>query len=201
MSKALTVVIGIVVLLVGIGVWVFFFVTGIYNDLVVKDESVNTAWSQVENQYQRRSDLIPNLVSTVKGYSIHEAETLEAVIQARANATKTEVNLDDANSFQQFQVSQDSLSSALSRLMVVVEQYPELKADQSFLELQAQLEGTENRIAVERMNYNETVKDYNISVRQFPRNMIAGMFGFDKANLFETSEGADAVPVVEFDIN
>jgi len=199
MSKALKIGIGIIAILAALALWIFFFITGTYNDLVSKDEGVKTAWSQVENQYQRRSDLIPNLVNTVKGYSIHEAETLEAVVEARAKATQTQVNLSDPNSFAQFQVSQDSLSSALSRLMVVVEQYPELKANQNFLELQAQLEGTENRISVARKNYNEVVKDYNIATRQFPKNIVAGMFGFDKAMLFETTEGAEEVPVVDFE--
>lgn len=195
MTKSSKVTLGIIILLI---VWVGFYVMGVYNTLVTKDEGVQTAWSQVENQYQRRTDLIPNLVSTVKGYSIHEAETLEAVVEARAKATQTQVNVDDAASFSKFQASQDSLSSALSRLMVVVESYPDLKADQSFLELQAQLEGTENRISVERRNYNEIVKDYNIMTRQFPKNSIANMFGFEKANLFESTEGADVAPVVDF---
>lgn len=199
MSTTMKTLGAILALLVILAVGVFFYITGVYNNLVIKDEGVKTAWSQVENQYQRRTDLIPNLVSTVKGYSIHEAETLEAVVEARAKATQTQVNVNDANSFSQFQVSQDSLSSALSRLMVVVEQYPDLKADQSFLELQAQLEGTENRISVERKNYNETVMEYNIAIRQFPKNMIAGMFGFEKANLFETQEGSDEVPIVDFE--
>jgi len=194
MSKLLKSVLGILVVL---GLFVFWGV-GVYNTLVTKDEGVKTAWSQVENQYQRRADLIPNLVNTVKGYSIHEAETLEAVVEARAKATQTQVNLNDANSFAKFQASQDSLSSALSRLMVVVEQYPDLKADQSFLELQAQLEGTENRIAVERKNYNDTAKDYNITTRKVPKNLIANLFGFDQATLFEASEGAEQAPVVDF---
>ena len=188
---------GLGILLV-LGLFVFWGV-GVYNTLVTKDEGVKTAWSQVENQYQRRSDLIPNLVNTVKGYSIHEAETLEAVIEARAKATQTQVNVDDADSFAKFQESQDSLSSALSRLMVVVEQYPDLKADQSFLELQAQLEGTENRITVERKTYNETAKDYNITVRKVPKNFVAMLFGFDQAALFEASEGAETAPVVDFE--
>jgi LemA protein len=170
----------------------------IYNGMVKKDVAVEAAWSQVENQYQRRADLIDNLVKTVKGYSIHEAETLQAVTEARAKASQTQVNLDDSSPFTQFQASQDSLSSALSRLMVVVEQYPNLKADQSFLELQSQLEGTENRIAFERKNYNETVMEYNIMIRQFPKNIIAEMFEFEKAELFESESGAEVVPEVNF---
>lgn len=184
-------------ILIALGLIVFWGV-GVYNTLVTKDEGVKTAWSQVENQYQRRADLIPNLVNTVKGYSEHEAETLEAVINARAKATQTQVNVNDAASFSQFQASQDSLSSALSKLMVVVEQYPDLKADQSFLELQAQLEGTENRISVERKTYNETAKDYNIATRKVPKNLIANLFGFDHASLFESTEGSDVAPVVDF---
>lgn len=187
---------GLIILLI---VWVGFYFMGAYNTMVEKDETVQTAWSQVENQYQRRTDLIPNLVNTVKGYSEHEAETLEAVVQARANATKTNVNINDEASFKQFQASQDALSSALSRLMVVVESYPDLKADQNFLELQAQLEGTENRISVERKSYNEDVKDYNVYIRKFPKNFIANMFGFEKATLFEAAEGAETVPVVNFE--
>ncbi len=196
MSNTSKITLGVLAVLI---VWSAYFTSTTYNGLVVKDEAVKTSWSQVENQYQRRSDLIPNLVNTVRGYSIHEAETLEAVIEARAKATQTQVNVQDAGSFSQFQVSQDSLSSALSRLMVVVEQYPELKADKNFLELQAQLEGTENRISVERKSYNETSKDYNIATRQFPKNLVAGLFGFERANLFETASGADTVPVVDFE--
>lgn len=176
----------------------YFYVSQTYNDFVTKDEGVRTAWSQVENQYQRRSDMIPNLVSTVKGYSVHEADTLTAVVEARAKASQTQINLQDSQSFAKFQESQVSLSSALSRLMVVVEQYPELKADKNFLELQAQLEGTENRISVERKNYNEVVQGYNIAVRTFPKNLIARIFSFEKANLFAATEGADKPPVVDF---
>jgi LemA protein len=185
-------------ILVVLGLLVFWAV-GIYNTLVTKDEGVKTAWSQVENQYQRRADLIPNLVNTVRGYSIHEAETLEAVVEARAKATQTQVSVDDAASFAQFQASQDALSSALSRLLVVVESYPDLKADQTYLELQAQLEGTENRISVERKTYNETAKDYNIYTRKVPKNFIANMFGFDQASLFEATEGSETPPVVDFE--
>ena len=184
-------------LLVVLGLIVLWGV-GVYNTLVTKDEGVKTAWSQVENQYQRRTDLIPNLVNTVKGYSEHEASTLEAVINARAKATQTQVNINDASSFSQFQASQDSLSSALGKLMVVVEKYPDLKADKSFLELQAQLEGTENRISVERKKYNETAKDYNITTRKVPKNFIAKLFGFKQASLFKSSEGSDKAPVVDF---
>ena len=171
-----------------------------YNTMVEKQEAVTAQWSQVENVYQRRADLIPNLVSTVKGYADFEQETLTAVIEARAKATS--VNVDpsnlDANSIQQFQAAQDGLSSALSRLMVVVERYPDLKANQNFLELQSQLEGTENRIAVERKKFNEAARDYNTYVRKFPNNLIAGMFDFEKMDYFEADQGAEKAPKVEF---
>lgn len=168
--------------------------------MVEKQEAVTAQWAQVENVYQRRADLIPNLVSTVKGYADFEQETLTAVIEARSKATS--VNIDasklDASSIQKFQAAQDGLSSALSKLMVVVERYPELKANQNFLELQSQLEGTENRIAVERRKFNETAQAYNTYIRKFPNNMIAGMFEFEKSDYFEADEGADKAPKVEF---
>jgi len=168
--------------------------------MIEKQEAVTAQWSQVENVYQRRADLIPNLVATVKGYADFEQETLTAVIEARAKATS--VNIDpsklDASSIKNFQAAQDGLSSALSKLMVVVERYPELKANQSFLELQSQLEGTENRIAVERKKFNESAQDYNTYIRKFPNNMVAGMFDFEKAEYFEADEGAAEAPKVEF---
>ena len=171
-----------------------------YNSMVEKQEAVTAQWAQVENVYQRRSDLIPNLVSTVKGYADFEQETLTAVIEARSKATS--VNIDasklDASSIQKFQAAQEGLSSALSKLMVVVERYPELKANQNFLELQSQLEGTENRIAVERRKFNDTAQAYNTYIRKFPNNMIAGMFEFEKSDYFEADEGADKAPKVEF---
>ncbi|MFT4526137.1 MAG: LemA protein [Granulosicoccus sp.] len=171
-----------------------------YNSMVEKQEAVTAQWSQVENVYQRRADLIPNLVSTVKGYADFEKETLTGVIEARAKATS--VNIDpsklDASSIQKFQAAQDGLSSALSKLMVVVERYPDLKANQNFLELQAQLEGTENRIAVERKKFNESVQGYNTYIRKFPNNMVAGMFDFEKTAYFEADEGANTVPEVQF---
>jgi LemA protein len=171
-----------------------------YNGMVSRQEGVNTAWSQVENVYQRRADLIPNLVETVKGYANFEKSTLEAVIQARAEATKVTVSPEklDAASLQQFQSAQNNVSSALGRLMVVVEKYPELKANQNFLQLQAQLEGTENRITVERQKFNDVAKDYNTYIRTFPRNMFAGMFGFEKKAYFEAAEGSDKAPKVKF---
>lgn len=168
--------------------------------MVSKQEAVTAQWSQVENVYQRRADLIPNLVETVKGYANFEKETLTGVIEARSKATS--VNIDasklDAESLQKFQQAQDGLSSALSKLMVVVERYPDLKANQNFLELQAQLEGTENRITVERKKFNEAVQDYNTYIRKFPQNMVAGMFSFEKKGYFEAKDGAETPPAVKF---
>lgn len=178
----------------------FSWVKGTYNTLVTEDESVKTAWSQVENQYQRRMDLIPNLVNTVKGYATHERETLEGVVSARAEATKTTIdpsNLDE-ESIKKFQAAQGELSSALSRLMVVLERYPDLKANQNFMELQAQLEGTENRISVERKRFNEVAQSYNTKVRSFPTNVLAGMFGFQPKAYFTAEAGAEKAPKVEF---
>lgn len=171
-----------------------------YNNMVTKDESVTANWQQVENVYQRRMDLIPNLVSTVQGYADFEKSTLTAVIEARSKATSITIDpskLDEA-SLQKFQEAQGALSGALSRLMVVAEQYPNLKANQNFLDLQTQLEGTENRIANERRKFNETAKDYNIYVRRFPRNIWANLFGFQKRAYFEAQEGAEKAPKVEF---
>ncbi len=178
----------------------FMWIKGTYNGMVTKEEGVTTAWAQVENVYQRRADLIPNLVKTVKGYAEHEKSTLTEVINARSKATGVNINANnmDAASMQKFMAAQDGLSSALSKLMVVVEKYPDLKANQNFLELQSQLEGTENRIATERRRFNETAKIYNVSIRKFPSNIFAGMFGFDTKEYFSASEGADKAPEVEF---
>ena len=171
-----------------------------YNKMVDMDEQVSSQWSQVENVYQRRADLIPNLVNTVKGYAAHEQETLIGVIEARSKASS--VNIDPENltpeAIEQFNQAQQGLSSALSRLMVVVERYPDLKANQNFLDLQAQLEGTENRITVERMKFNEVTQTYNAYIRKFPQLIYAGILGFDKKNYFEARQGADQPPVVEF---
>jgi len=171
-----------------------------YNTMVELDESVTRQWAQVENAYQRRADLIPNLVETVKGYADFEQETLTAVIEARSKATG--ITIDPSNltnqAVQQFQAAQDQLSSALSRLMVVVERYPDLKANQSFLELQSQLEGTENRISFERMKFNEATGSYNTYIRRFPRNIIASIFGFDRRDYFKAQEGAEKAPEVKF---
>ncbi|MFY9154428.1 MAG: LemA family protein [Prolixibacteraceae bacterium] len=171
-----------------------------YNSMVVMEEGVTAQWSQVENVYQRRSDLIPNLVNTVKGYADFEKETLTQVIEARAKATSVNINPDklDAQSLQNFQNAQSGLSSALSKLMVVVEKYPDLKANQGFLDLQAQLEGTENRITVERKKFNESAQGYNTLIRKFPKNLFAGMFGFEKKAYFEAEQGAEKAPQVQF---
>jgi LemA protein len=168
--------------------------------MVEMDENVEASWSQVENVYQRRADLIPNLVNTVKGYAEHEQETLQAVVEARSKATSVNLNANELNeqTMQNFQKAQEGLSSALSRLMVVVERYPDLKANQNFRDLQAQLEGTENRIAVERRNFNEATRAYNTYIRTFPRNLIAGMFDFERKPYFEADQGADTVPEVQF---
>ncbi|MBF1047272.1 LemA family protein [Porphyromonas sp.] len=171
-----------------------------YNGLVGSQEQVNTAWAQVENNYQRRADLIPNLVNVVKGYASHERETLEGVIQARSRATSTTIdanNMDEA-ALARFQQSQDALSSALSRLMVVVEKYPELKANEQFQTLMAQLEGTENRIATARRDFNEVAKTYNLEVRSFPNSLIAGITGFRPRPYFTAQAGSDVAPVVDF---
>jgi len=171
-----------------------------YNSMVMGEESVAAQWSQVENVYQRRADLIPNLVNTVKGYAEFEKETLTGVIEARAKATSVNINPDklDAQSIQNFQNAQSGLSSALSKLMVVVEKYPELKANLGFLDLQAQLEGTENRITVERMKFNESAQGYNTLIRKFPKSLFAGMFGFEKKAYFEAEQGAEKAPDVQF---
>ena len=192
-NKTLWIIIAVVLVL-------FFWVRGVYNSMVTQDESVKTAWSQVENQYQRRLDLIPNLVNTVKGYASHERATLEGVINARANATKTTIDPTNLHeeTMKQFQAAQGELSSALSRLMVVVERYPDLKANQNFMELQAQLEGTENRISVERKRFNEVAQNYNTNIRSFPTNILAGMFGFQPKAYFAAESGAEKAPTVEF---
>jgi len=174
--------------------------TGIYNKLVTADQTVQQQWGQVENVYQRRTDLIPNLVATVKGVANFEQKTLTAVVEARAKATSVQINpknLDEA-SLQKFQEAQNGVSSALGRLMVVVENYPQLKATQNFLELQAQLEGTENRITVERMKFNETAQAYNTYVKRFPSNIFAGLFGFKEKAYFKAQEGSEKAPQVQF---
>ncbi len=193
---------GLIVLLVVVGAVVVVALSfmGTYNRLVQMDEQVNQAWAQVENVYQRRLDLIPNLVETVKGYAAHEKSTFIDVTEARAKAAGT-ISRDvitDPQKFQQFQESQTALSSALSRLMVVVEKYPDLKANENFLSLQAQLEGTENRIAAERGRFNEAAQMFNTKIRQFPTNIIGGMFGFRAKEYFKSDKGAAVAPKVQF---
>ena len=189
----------IVVLVILLMIYSFF--KNNYNALVTLEENVNQSWAQVNNQYQRRADLIPNLVETVKGYAAHEKETFTAVTEARAKVGQMSVSpevLNNPAAFQQFQQAQGALSSALSRLMVVVERYPDLKANQNFLALQSQLEGTENRIAVERKRFNQAVQGYNTTIRRFPTNMLANMFGFEKKLYFEARPGAETAPDVKF---
>ncbi len=171
-----------------------------YNNMVTQEEAVKSAWSNVETQYQRRADLIPNLVSTVKGYAAHEQNTLNAVVEARAKATSVNVALDDITpeNIAKFQEAQSAVTSALGRLIAVSENYPELKANQNFLELQAQLEGTENRITVARKEFNDATQTYNVSVRKFPANIIAMIFGFDQKPYYEADESAAEAPKVEF---
>lgn len=171
-----------------------------YNTIVEKQEKVDAAWAQVENVYQRRADLIPNLVNTVKGYAKHEQETLTGVVEARAKATSMTIDpskLTEAN-IQEYQAAQQGLSSALSKLLMVQEAYPDLKANENFRDLQQQLEGTENRIAVERRNFNETAQDYNAYIRKFPNNLIASMFSFEAKPYFKAEAGAEKAPTVEF---
>lgn len=183
----------IVILLAG-------WVTIQYNGMVANDEAVTTAWAGVESQYQRRSDLIPNLVNTVKGYAAHEKETLEGVVEARAKATQVTVNADNLTPerFAQFQKAQGELSAALGRLMRITENYPQLRANENFSELQAQLEGTENRINESRLRFNEAVQEYNLSIRRFPGNIFASLFGFEKRGKFEAADGTEQAPEVKF---
>jgi LemA protein len=196
MKKGLVALIVVAVLVLGGFIWV----KNVYNQIVVSDEYIQSTWAQVENVYQRRADLIPNLVSTVKGYAAHESETLENVVAARAKATQVTVDPSDLTpeALARFNEAQDGLSAALGRLLMIQESYPELKANQNFLELQAQLEGTENRIATERMKFNDAVKAFNTGIRRFPDNIVASMFGFEKKGYFEAKAGADVAPVVEF---
>ena len=192
-NRTLWIVLGVVAVVV---VWV----VSSYNTLVGKQERVSEAWANVETVYQRRADLIPNLVATVKGYAAHEQETLQAVTAARANATALSIDPSTSTPEQvaAWMKAQNEVGSALGRLIAISENYPDLKANQNFMELQKQLEGTENRISTERRKYNEEVRTYNASIRRFPTNILAGMFGFDKMTMFEAQEGAEVAPVVEF---
>lgn len=192
-NKSLWIILGIVAVVLIWGVTT-------YNGLVSKDEKVASAWANVETVYQRRADLIPNLVNTVKGYAAHESKTLAEVTEARAKSTAISIDPSTATpaEMEAWMEAQGEVSSALGRLIAISENYPELKANQNFLELQKQLEGTENRISTERRKYNEEVRGYNAKIRRFPTNLIAGMFGFEKRVMFEAQEGAEVAPVVEF---
>ena len=185
---------------VGILVVVVLWAIGGYNGMVKMDEQVQNSWANVETQYQRRADLIPNLVSTVKGYAKHEQQTLEDVVKARSEATQVKVDAENLTpeKLAAFQKAQSGVSSALGRLLAVAENYPDLKANQNFLELQSQLEGTENRITVARKDFNDTAKSYNQAIRQFPNNILAGLFGFEKKSYFEAEAGSEKAPKVEF---
>lgn len=197
MKKGLSTLLIVVAVIAAVGFWC----AKKYNGLVQSEEAVTAQWGQVENVYQRRADLIPNLVQTVKGYAKHEENTLTEVVEARAKATSVTVDPTklDAAALEQFQSAQTGLTEALGKLLVVREAYPELKADKMFLELQAQLEGTENRINVERNKYNEIAKSYNTTMRQFPTNIIASLFGFDQKAYFKADEAAQKAPVVSFE--
>lgn len=191
-----------VVILVVVGVvlvLLFWFKNG-YNSMVKEQEGVQTAWSQVENVYQRRADLIPNLVNTVKGYAAHESQTLEGVVNARAKATQLTVDPENLTpeKLAAYQEAQGELGAALGKLLAIQENYPDLKANENFLALQSQLEGTENRISTERMKFNEAAKRYNVLIRVFPKSIIASLFGFEKMPYFQAKEGADVAPAVEF---
>ena len=185
---------------VGILVLVVLWAIGGYNGMVKMDEQVQNSWANVETQYQRRADLIPNLVNTVKGYAAHESETLESVIAARSAATSINLTADELTpeKIAEYQAAQQQVRSALGRLIAIAENYPDLKANQNFLELQAQLEGTENRIAVARKEFNEIARTYNVAVRRFPANLVAGICGFDTKAYFEADEAAAQAPVVQF---
>lgn len=193
--KKVTIIIIVAVVAV-IAIWA---ISG-YNSLVGMDENVSNQWANVETQYQRRADLIPNLVNTVKGYAAHEKETLEGVIAARSQATQIKIDPTDLTpeKLAEYQKAQGQLATALGKLLAITENYPDLKANQNFLELQAQLEGTENRINVARKNFNDAAKTYNTTIRRFPKNILAGMFGFDKRAYFEAAEGAEQAPQVQF---
>ena len=193
MKKSIIIILAVVAILV---IWA----VSVYNGLVTMDENVTGQWANVETQYQRRADLIPNLVNTVKGYATHEKETLEGVVAARSQATQIKVDAEDLTpeKLAEYQKAQGAVTSALGKLLAITENYPDLKANQNFLELQAQLEGTENRIAVARKDFNAAAQQYNVSVRRFPANLVARMFGFGQKPYFESAEGAAAAPQVTF---
>ena len=196
MKKGTITIIAIVAVVLGCVLWF----KGAYNNMVTAEEGVSAAWSQVENVYQRRADLIPNLVATVKGYAAHESSTLEGVVEARSKATQVTVSAEDLSpeALAKFNAAQGDLTNALGRLLMLTENYPDLKANQNFSELQAQLEGTENRITTERMKFNDAAKAYNTLIRKFPDNIVASIFGFEKKGYFEAAAGAEQAPIVEF---
>ncbi|NMB80371.1 MAG: LemA family protein [Ignavibacteria bacterium] len=201
MKKGWIIALSIIAVVVILAIAVIGWGVGVYNKLVGLNEGVSQAWSQVENQYQRRYDLIPNLVATVQGVANFERETFTAVTEARAKVGQIKLSSDqlaDPQAFQKFQQAQDGLSSALSRLLVVSENYPQLKANENFLQLQAQLEGTENRISVERMKFNQVVQDYNVQIKRFPAAIIAGITGFSEKQYFKAAESAQEAPKVQF---
>lgn len=189
-----------ILIIVVVGVFIYTKAVGTYNQFVQTEEVINGQWAEVETQYQRRADLIPNLVNTVKGYAEFEQETLTEVVNARAKATSINLNADNLTpeNIEAYQQAQDQLSGSLSRLLVTVEKYPDLKANQGFLDLQAQLEGTENRISVARRNFNQSIQSYNSNLRTFPNNVFAGWYGFDTKGYFESTEGAENAPTVQF---
>ncbi len=197
-TRSLLIVVGVIVVLV---LMIYGYISGTYNSLVRLEEGVKASWSQVQNVYQRRADLIPNLVETVKGYASHEKSTLQAVVDARSRVGSINVDqnvINNTEALKKFQSMQGELSGALSRLLVVTENYPQLKANENFLALQSQLEGTENRIAVERMRYNEAAREFNTKRRLFPASIIANMSGFQEKAYFEAEEGAEKAPKVKF---
>ena len=193
MKKSIIIILAVVAILV---IWA----VSVYNGLVTMDENVSGQWANVETQYQRRADLIPNLVNTVKGYATHEKETLEGVVAARSQATQIKVDAEDLTpeKLAEYQKAQGAVTSALGKLLAITENYPDLKANQNFLELQAQLEGTENRISVARKEFNEVAKTYNVAVRRFPANLVAKLFGFGQKPYFEAAEGTETAPRVQF---
>ena len=193
MKKSVIIILAVIAVIV---IWA----VSMYNGLVAMDEKVNGQWANVETQYQRRADLIPNLVNTVKGYASHEKETLEGVVEARSKATQMQVNANDLTpeKLAEYQKAQGAVTSALGKLLAITENYPDLKANQNFLELQAQLEGTENRINVARTNFNNAAQAYNTAIRRFPKSLFASMFGFDKHAYFEAAEGTETAPTVSF---
>lgn len=192
--KGLIVLAIVVIVVLGVYSWM----KGSYNEMVRLNEEVQAQSSQIENQYQRRADLIPNLVSTVKGYAEYEKSTLNQVTEARAQASQTRIDINDAEALAKFDQAQGELSSALSRLMAISENYPDLKANQNFRDLQTQLEGTENRISVERRKFNETARQFNTYIKMFPRNILSNLYGFEPVNYFEAQQGAETAPKVEF---